>query len=87
MPLFRVTGLGRDLILRANDEGAAREFMAGKGKSRDENWLSQDHGFVSQLESDGSTKVVWEAGSNDEPKFEPAPEIKAEAKGEKSTSA
>jgi hypothetical protein len=80
MPLFRVTGLGRDVILRANDEGSAREFMAGKGKDKNEDWLSQDHGLVTQLQTDGSTQVMWDS---DAPKEEFAA---PKAKGEKSPS-
>jgi hypothetical protein len=78
MAIWHVTdGEGRLLkILRAakGDEPRARGLAAGKGKDRDEAFLTHDGGYsVSEVDPDGSDTVLWEN--------EAAP-AKAEAKAE-----
>jgi hypothetical protein len=64
MTVFHFTDdTGRLLgVVRAadNDESAARELMAGKGKDRDERFVGHDGGVAcSAVEHDGTAKVLW----------------------------
>lgn len=44
-----------------NDESAIREALAGKGKNRDERYISQNGGYVvSVVEEGGPDKVLWQ---------------------------
>lgn len=48
------------VIAGQNDESAARELLAGKGKGRDERFVGHDGGMVpTVLDPDGPNKVVW----------------------------
>lgn len=64
MPIFHVTDPSGELVgvVRQpdGDESAVRDALAGRGKDRDERYVSQDGGFVtSVVEANGPAKVLW----------------------------
>lgn len=59
MRVWLMEGLGRKVVVRAADEGSARELMAGPPEKREEKWLSHDHAASVDL-SEGPAGVLHE---------------------------
>jgi hypothetical protein len=64
MPIFHVTDPSGRLVgvVRQpdGDESAVREALAGRGKDRDERYISQDGGYsTAVVDASGPAKVLW----------------------------
>lgn len=66
MATFVLKGLGQVLLVRSNGgEGGAREIAAGKGKNRDERFMSQDHVSCDEVGTEGSEGVLFLHGERE----------------------